>query len=299
MSETTAMTGTEQADRLPLVTIGLPTYNRPEGLQKCLDCILSQTYRHLEIIISDNCSTHEDVQRIILEYAAKDDRVKPYRQRENIGLEENFNFVFSKSTADYFVWMSDDDYFDTNYIEECVHFLEKNPGYVLCSGLAKYYRGGHYLYDEKMLPLHQKKAVARLLKYYLKVNNNGKFYGVFRNRLFATKPLDVHIGCDLTFMGKLAILGKLTYVDTTSYHRSLDGNSATKKKMIKRFELNKFQSLFFEFYISYEIATHIFSDKSVQHKFSWVTRKFLTIIIFFEMNFLLLMAFFKKRWGKK
>jgi glycosyltransferase domain-containing protein len=299
MSEATIMTGPIKAYTDPFVTIGLPTYNRPESLQKCLETILSQTYPHLEIVISDNCSAGEEVQKIILEYAEKDDRIRHYRQSENIGLEENFNFVFSKSTADYFMWMSDDDHFDANYVEECVHFLERNPGYVLCSGIAKYYREGKYAYDEKMLPLHQKKAVARLLKYYWVVNNNGKFYGVFRNRLLAGKPLDVHIGCDLSFMGKLAILGKLTYVGTTCYHRSLDGNSATKKKMIKRFRLNKLKSIFFEIYISYEIATHIFTDKRVKQAFNFLSRKLLTTIIFFEVNLLLVVVLFKKIFHKK
>jgi hypothetical protein len=130
------------------------------------------------------------------------------------------------------------------------------------------------------------------------VNNNGKFYGLFRNRLLAGKPLNVHIGCDLSFMGKMAVHGKLSYTGNTSYHRSLDGNSATKKKMIQRFNLNKFKSTFFEFYISYEIATHIFNDESVRRKFNYLTRKLLTVIIFFEMNFLLVMAFMKKRREK-
>ena len=283
----------------PLVSVGLPTYNRPVGLKKCLEHLLQQTYSNLEIIISDNCSTDPAVQQIILQYAAGDSRIKNFRQEKNIGLENNFNFVFEKAGADYFMWMSDDDYLDANYIEECVHFLEKNPGYVLCSGLAKYYRGNKYLYDEKMLPLHQGKPVTRLLKYYVVVNHNGKFYGVFRKKLFLRKPMDVHIGCDLSFMGKLAILGKLTYTATTSYHRSLDGNSATKKKMIERFGLNRFKSIFFELYVSYEVASNIFNDITVKSKFNFLARKLLTIIIFFEMNFLLLMAFYKKRILKK
>ena len=41
---------------LPLVTVGIPTYNRPKGLERTLQCILNQTYANLEIIISDNCS---------------------------------------------------------------------------------------------------------------------------------------------------------------------------------------------------------------------------------------------------
>ncbi|MBK7374561.1 MAG: glycosyltransferase [Chitinophagaceae bacterium] len=40
----------------PLVTVGIPTYNRPGGLERTLACITVQTYANLEIIVSDNCS---------------------------------------------------------------------------------------------------------------------------------------------------------------------------------------------------------------------------------------------------
>jgi hypothetical protein len=89
MNEAKEMTQHMQANSEPLVTIGLPTYNRPAGLKKCLQTIGSQSYKNLEIIISDNCSTDEKVQEVILEFAAKDSRIKHFRQTVNIGLEEN------------------------------------------------------------------------------------------------------------------------------------------------------------------------------------------------------------------
>ena len=234
-----------QANSEPLVTIGLPTYNRPVGLRKCLEHILLQNYPNLEIIISDNCSTDENVQKIIQEYAAKDSRILAIRQEENIGLEENFNFVFSRSNAEYFTWMSDDDYFDPNYVSECMKLLLKNPDHVLCSGVAKYYSGDTFLFTEKMFLLNQERPFFRLWKYFSQVGKNGNFYGIFRNRILSEKPIGLHIGCDWSLMAKFAILGKLAYVDTASYHRSVDGNSGTKKKMIKKFGFNKLQAVFF------------------------------------------------------
>jgi glycosyltransferase involved in cell wall biosynthesis len=46
-------------DKMPLVSIGLPTYNRPAGLKRALDCIIAQKYLAVEIIVSDNCSNKE------------------------------------------------------------------------------------------------------------------------------------------------------------------------------------------------------------------------------------------------
>lgn len=284
-----------QQNKEPLVTIGVPTYNRPKGLVRSLDHILLQTYSNLEIIISDNCSTDDTVQQIIKEYAEKDNRIKPFRQKENIGLEANFNFVFSKASADYFIWMSDDDYFDSNYIEECIKELSQNPEYVLCSGVAHYYTGSHFLFTEKMFFVNQKSPFLRLFTYFSNVDKNGSFYGVFRNRLLQEKPIGLHIGCDWSFMAKLAILGKLTYTTKTSYHRSAEGNSETKKKMINKFGFNKLQALFFETYSAYTIATNIFNDTTVARSFSYLQKKVITTIIFFQINYKLLMKFIKKK----
>lgn len=287
----------EQSKLEPLVTIGLPTYNRPDGLKKCLETILQQTYRNLEVIISDNCSTDEKVQQVIHAFASKDSRIKPYRQQENIGLEENFNFVYSKSTADFFTWMSDDDYFDTGYIAACMQSLMKHPDQVLCSGIAKYYSGDHFKFTEKMFRLNQSSPFRRLCTYFYKVGKNGNFYGVFRNHLLSQKPIGQHIGCDWSFMAKLAILGKLSYVDSTSYHRSADGNSGTKKKMIRKFGFNKLQAVFFETYSAYLISANIFNDAAVNKKFNSLQKKIIVTIIFFQINYRLFMNFIHKKLG--
>jgi glycosyltransferase domain-containing protein len=284
-----------QANSLPLVTIGLPTYNRPAGLQKCLQTILQQTYTHIEIIISDNCSTNEAVQQIIQQYAAQDSRIKPFRQKENLGLEENFNFVYRKSTANYFTWMSDDDYFDENYVSECVQFLEDNPDHVLCSGVAKYYSGDQFLFDEKMFKTDQQTSFKRLFTYFSKVEKNGNFYGVFRNHILKERPIGVQVGCDWSFMAKLAVLGKLSYINTTSYHRSIEGNSGTRKKMVKKFKVNRFQNIFFETYTALEIPTHIFNDPQVNIRFNWIQRQLIITIIFFQINYRLFMKFVKRK----
>jgi glycosyltransferase domain-containing protein len=282
----------------PLVTIGLPTYNRPDGLLKVLTSIKRQTYTNLEIIISDNCSTNERVQQIIQEFTAADSRVQSIRQSINIGLESNFNFVFEKSTADYFIWMSDDDYFDDNYIEECISFLETNPEYMLCSGIAKYYTGDKFLFTEKMFSVDNKTPAARILRLFSHIAKNGNFYGVFRNRLLLEKPIGLHVGCDWSLMGKFSILGKLQYVTTTNYHRSADGNSETKRKMINKFGFNKLQAFFFETNIAYIVSTNIFNDRTVSNKFSYLKKKTIAIIIFLQINYRAILQSVYKLLGK-
>lgn len=96
-------------EKEPLVSVGIPCYNRPEGLRRTLECITKQTYRNLEIIISDNCSPDPDVEKIGREYAEKDKRVRYIKQIENIGAWRNFQFVLDKANGEYFMWTADDD----------------------------------------------------------------------------------------------------------------------------------------------------------------------------------------------
>ncbi|MBL0272943.1 MAG: glycosyltransferase family 2 protein [Chitinophagaceae bacterium] len=294
MSELQPTLTSAQAISSPLVTIGLPTYNRPAGLRKALEWIGKQTYPSLEIIISDNCSTEEEVQKITAEYAAKDNRIKVFRQLENIGLENNFNFVYAQSTAPYFIWMSDDDFFEANYIEECVNFLEKNQDHVLCSGIAKYYSGDQFVFNETMFKTDQESITARVHHYFAHVQKNGNFYGVFRNKMFSNDPIQLHVGCDWSFMARLAVLGKLTYIDTTAYHRSAEGNSQSRKKMVEKFNLTGFKNIFFETYLAYVIAAHIFTDPVINKKVGWIKRKLLAVMVFFQINWKLFFKFIRK-----
>ncbi len=94
---------------MPFLTIGIPTYNRPEGLEKVIQYLIKQDYQHLEIIISDNCSPNPRVKEILEHYAALDHRIRYFIQAKNIEAEPNFNFVFHQAKGDYFMWMADDD----------------------------------------------------------------------------------------------------------------------------------------------------------------------------------------------
>ena len=93
----------------PLVSVGVPTYNRPENLLRCLEAIESQSYANLEIIVSDNCSPDDKVDTIIKNFMSTDSRIKHFRQSQNIGAARNFKFVFEQACGDYFLWAADDD----------------------------------------------------------------------------------------------------------------------------------------------------------------------------------------------
>ncbi|MGB5873291.1 MAG: glycosyltransferase family 2 protein [Bacteroidota bacterium] len=116
---------------MPRVSIGLPIYNGELYLRETLDSLLAQTYADFELLISDNGST-DGTQRICEEYAARDPRVKYYREAENRGAAWNYNRVVELATGEYFKWAAHDDLCAPTYLEKCIEVLDRDPGVVLC-----------------------------------------------------------------------------------------------------------------------------------------------------------------------
>jgi glycosyltransferase involved in cell wall biosynthesis len=107
----------------PLVTVGIPTFNRPDGLRRTLECIRGQTYRNLEIIVSDNCSDTPETRAVVLAHQQADPRVRYVRQERNIGLEANFKFLLARATGEFFFWAADDDEWTPDFVAVCLEHV--------------------------------------------------------------------------------------------------------------------------------------------------------------------------------
>ena len=93
----------------PLVSVGIPTYNRANLLRRALQSVLRQDYTNLEIIVSDNCSPTNDTSEIVELCQRDDKRIKFYKQAQTIGAKANFIFVEQQAAGEYFIWLADDD----------------------------------------------------------------------------------------------------------------------------------------------------------------------------------------------
>lgn len=111
---------------VPKISIGLPVYNGEKYLRFAMNSILQQTYAGFELIISDNAST-DATQEICREYAAKDDRIRYYRNETNIGAVVNYNRVFELGRGEFFKWASHDDEFHPSLLERCLKVFEQSP----------------------------------------------------------------------------------------------------------------------------------------------------------------------------
>jgi glycosyltransferase involved in cell wall biosynthesis len=106
----------------PLVTIGIPTYNRADAfLKEAIESALKQTYPNIEIIISDNCSS-DDTELIVKSF--NDPRINYYRHNKNIGANNNFNFCLKKATGVFFLLLHDDDLIDKDFVKTCMNVVK-------------------------------------------------------------------------------------------------------------------------------------------------------------------------------
>ncbi|WP_413165853.1 glycosyltransferase [Capilliphycus salinus ALCB114379] len=110
----------------PLVSLIIPTYNGETFLAEAINSAISQTYRDLEIIISDDGSSDKTLE-IAKSFQHKTPVPFQILAHSNYGLVENLNFSISQARGKYIKFLFQDDLLEPNCIETMVHLAEQNP----------------------------------------------------------------------------------------------------------------------------------------------------------------------------
>ncbi|MCT7489216.1 glycosyltransferase [Aliarcobacter cryaerophilus] len=223
----------------PLVTIAIPTYNRPNELKKAIESAINQTYENLEIFISDNCSTDEKVEQLCNEYLNKDKRIRYVRQIENKGPLFNYNYLLENANGKYHIYLADDDWLSENYISECINILE-NSDYSIVFGNMKFYKTDYsFIRACPQVSFDENCEVKRIEKYCKTAIQSCLSYGLVRTELVKntiqnTKP---RLPEDWIYMIKILHFGKGKYLDTISYNALNNGASKNIEGLQKFFDL--------------------------------------------------------------
>lgn len=100
----------------PLISVIVPIYNVEEYLDRCVDSIVKQTYKNLEIILVNDGSP-DTCPKICDLWKKKDDRIRVIHKK-NGGLSDARNKGIDIATGDYLTFIDSDDFIDNNYIKE-------------------------------------------------------------------------------------------------------------------------------------------------------------------------------------
>jgi len=227
----------------PLVTIGIPTYNRADLLKRSILSAINQNYSNVEIIVSDNAST-DHTAKICLELCEKDNRIKYFAQLENLGPVKNFSIVLKHAQGQYFMWLGDDDWIDPDYVSVCLSILLTSSDYTLISGYPQYYKNGVKAYSGRLFNVLNNFWAYRVAKYYWMVSDNGMFYGLMPTLLLKGVPNERVMGGDWHLISNIVAAGKAMMVSDVSVHRELGGATASYQQIAKSLGLSSLSASF-------------------------------------------------------
>ncbi len=224
------------------VIVGIPTYNGEKYIKKAIESVLSQTYSNFQLIISDNGST-DSTSKICKEYEKIDKRIIYIRHEENKGPDFNWPFVLSKAKSEYFVWLGDDDYWESTFLEKNVSILNSNQNVVGSIGLVEFYgienfhikknmifkiknlirRGSNDEYEKyvHVRPLfgdYKKKTET-----FLRFNQASFVYGLFRTEKLKRRMIKPGYAWDGKLILNILKEGDLHVVDEVLLHRFVSG----------------------------------------------------------------------------
>ena len=200
------------------LSIGLPVYNEISYIEKTLNSILNQSFKFYELVIVDNCSedgTYEFLQK----YSKKDNRIKLFRNKKNLGLVENYNKAFKYSSGDFFSWIGAHDLYHKDYFKTLINKLLSNSSNSLVfSNITKINKDNKIMLKKKNtgFQLLSKNIIIRnlLMPFYIK-GSGDMVCGIFRSKdlnktnLFSKKVLNP----DYLLITQIVNLGPITKVE--------------------------------------------------------------------------------------
>ena len=160
-----------------LITIIIPIYNVEKYLSKCIESVINQTYKNLEIILIDDGST--DSSGIICnQYSKKDSRIKLIHIK-NSGVSNARNVGLDNASGDWIVFVDSDDWLEFNFCERLYEIVMNDPSIdIVCSGYKR-------IYADTVEPINcdKKKIYYNNYQYLLKLLNVQNGYGFCHMKL--------------------------------------------------------------------------------------------------------------------
>lgn len=218
------------------ISVIVPVYNTSKYLKKCLDSILFQSLKEIEIIVVNDGST-DDSLRILKEYQNKDSRIKIINQK-NMGLSGARNSGIKLAQGEYILHIDSDDWIEQDYLKDMYELAEKEEADIVISDFYIDYNGEkvNYLIDQGKNRIINKEQCLKYI-FYL------KGYPAVWNKLFKRKlytdnriehPININLGEDLGTTPKLIYFSnKIVKLNKAYIHYMQNATSITKTKRLE------------------------------------------------------------------
>ena len=121
---------------VPKISIVVPTYNAGAYLDSLLESLVEQSLVTFEVLLLDDASKDDSLQR--MEKYAADERVRIFQWESNRGAHAGTLFLLTEIRGEFWCYPGADDYFEPNFLEERLKWIEKHPNVALVHGRAGY-----------------------------------------------------------------------------------------------------------------------------------------------------------------
>lgn len=279
----------------PLISICIPTFNGSQYIEKCIESCLAQSYRNIEIIVCDDCSS-DSLLNVLNPYLKKDCRITLYQNEKNLGLVGNWNKCMNYASGEYIKWLFQDDWMDVNAIEEFVEIA--NKGYDFIVSKRNFILNELATDEDKM---YYSKKVKTLENYFnqdevgcyfptskikdIVVSNIALNFIAEPSLIFFKRTLIKEVGvydhlfhqiCDLEYNMRLASKVGVYVLNKPLCHFAIHAQSTTNANVNNKY----FQLRFIEqAYYAYKLIHHN-SFKSIQNLFS--LKQKLKLILYYK-----------------
>ena len=220
------------------LSVIVPCYNVEEYLGECLDSIINQTFRDIEIVCINDGSTDNTLD-ILNSYAKKDDRIKIINQT-NQGLSMSRNMGLKNVTGEYVTFIDSDDYFELTAFEETLKIVDKKSLDLLIFKLINFNDETH---EKEEWGYFEMKCIKDIVGdnvftqedigekfYYMSVTAPGKIY-----KYELIQDIEFPVGLifeDEPFFVEVMFRAKRAYIyDKHLYYRRIRSNSITNSEM--------------------------------------------------------------------
>lgn len=214
------------------ISVIVAVYNTEKYLDRCIESLLNQTYKNMELVIVEDCST--DSSRKLLKKYKGNKNIKVFYNRENRGLSYSRNYGLKKSTGDFIGYIDSDDYVEPDYYEKLMSSIKDNKSDIAICDIK--------LVDEQTNKIQRCKCYANDFDVYSVVNNS--FAASACNKLFKRKNIEKYPFAEGKVNEDIAVViptviqaKKISYADTCYFYVQRGGSIQNSKFSDKRFDV--------------------------------------------------------------
>ena len=223
----------------PLISVIVPIYNAEKYIKRCLESILNQTYKNIEIIVIDDGSSDKSI-NIIKKSFSENSRIKLFSQNNSGAYLARINGV-KKSSGEYIMFVDSDDWIDKEMIDELWKNTEQGKiDFVMCGLVIECgkIKKTNCVPQKRIFNSHIK---SEIVDFFLNESISGPYCKLIKKSLFDN--LDYRLPVRMTLQEDLCLNIKLlekvnsfVSISNNLYHYYINNESITKK-----YEKNKFK----------------------------------------------------------